>query len=98
MARGTMNVSDINIFDTDGLDRSVTVLDLNGNPTEIRFTRPASTLYMKRIYSNANINGLYQTIVETYYAIDGVTVIMTATYTLTYLANGGVNTMIRRLT
>lgn len=78
--------------DLSNFDRNVTVVDGNGNPTTITYTRPNSTLYMTRVYSNADSNGFYQTCVETYKDIDGTTTVKTYTFTLTFLTNGIIDT------
>lgn len=77
-------------------NRDVTVLDASGNPTEIRYVRPAdSSLFLKRVMSNPDAKGRYQTVVETFYLPNGTTAYKTVTYALTFLDNGIVDTMTR---
>lgn len=73
--------------------KDVTVVDANGNPTEVEYKRKSdNTLAIKRNASNPDTNGYYQTVVEQFYESDGTTVYKTATYTFTYLDNGIIDT------
>jgi len=74
--------------------KEVTVTDEKNNPTTITYTRsaPESTLYMTRVHSNPDINGFYQTTVETFKALDGVTTEKTYTYNRTFFEDGKVRT------
>jgi hypothetical protein len=65
----------------------VTAVDADGKPTETRYKRADTTLYLKVNASNADANGNYQTIVETYHLEDGTTVDYVVTWTVTYDAN-----------
>lgn len=77
-------------------NRDVISVNANSIPTEVQYKRPAdNTLFLKRVMSNTDSNGFYQTITETFYKSDGTTVYKTVTYTLTYFANGLVDTMTR---
>lgn len=77
-------------------NRDVTVVDTANNPTEVQYKRPSnSTLFLKRTMSNANANGLYQTITEQFYLEDGATVYKTIVYTISYFSNGIIDTMSR---
>jgi hypothetical protein len=60
--------------------------DLNGLYTEIQFKRKDGTLFKKSVLSGGT-SPKYTTRTETFYAADGVTVIQTDTYTLTYTGN-----------
>lgn len=78
--------------------REVSNVDSYGYPIEVLYTRPlASTLFMKRSMSNPDVNGYYCTVIEEFYAIDGVSRYKTATYTLTYLPNGLIDTCEREV-
>ena len=73
--------------------KDVTVSDINGNPTEVQYTRKSdNTMVIKRNASNPDLNGFYQTVVEQFYNIDGVTVYKTVNYTFTFLENGIIDT------
>lgn len=73
--------------------KDVTVLDANGNPTEVQYKRKAdNTLAIKRVASNPDVNGFYQTVVEQFYNADGVTIYKTVTYAFTFLENGIIDT------
>lgn len=77
-------------------NRDVETVDASGNPTDIRYKRPSNnSLFLKRFYSNPDTSGRYQTITETFYLDNGITVYKTIVYTLTYFANGIVDTMTR---
>jgi len=77
-------------------NRDVTAINSNSDPTEVQYKRPSdSTLFLKRNYSNANVNGFYQTVIERFYLADGTTVYKTITYTLVFFVNGIVDTMTR---
>lgn len=77
-------------------DRSVETLDAFGNPIDVRYTRPSDdSLFLKRVYTNADAYDRYQTITESFYLSDGTTVYKTIVYTLTYFDNGIVDTMTR---
>lgn len=73
--------------------KTVTITDENGKPTEIEYRRISdNSLYKKVNASNADINGFYQTIAEINYDTDGITILETITYTLTFDANGTILT------
>lgn len=73
--------------------KDVTVIDANGNPTEVTYKRKTdNTLAIKRNASNPDTNGYYQTLVERFYNTDGTTVHKTVTYTFTFLENGIIDT------
>lgn len=77
-------------------NRKVITVDVSSMPTQINYTIPEdNTLYMKRMYTNLNINNYYQTVTETFYESDGITVNKTVTYALTYFDNGLINSMTR---
>ena len=75
--------------------RDVISVDGTGFPTRVDYDRYDNTLFLKILYSNADANGWYQTITETYHETDGTTVYKTIVYTLTYLASGAVDTWTR---
>lgn len=78
--------------------REVSAVDSYGYPIEVLYTRPlADTLFMKRSMSNPDGNGYYCTVIEEFYAIDGVSRYKTATYTMTYLPNGLIDTCEREV-
>lgn len=81
--------------DLNQYDRDVTAVDASGNPTTVEYDRADATLAVKRIYSNADANGRYQTATETFYESDGTTVYKTITYTFTYLTSGLIDTSSR---
>lgn len=81
--------------DLNQYSRDVTAVDASGNPTTVEYDRSDATLAVKRIYSNADVNGRYQTATETFYETDGTTVYKTVTYTFTYLTNGLIDTATR---
>ena len=75
-------------------DREVVIFDALGDPIEIDYKlKGTAIVFMKRIYSNPDAFGRYQTITEQYF--DNEELYKTYTYTLTYLATGLVNTMTR---
>jgi len=82
--------------DLNQYDRDVTVVDSSGNPTAIEYNLTGtSTLAMKRVHSNPDGDGRYQTTAELFYLADGTTVYRTDTYTRTFLGNGLVDTQTR---
>ncbi len=73
--------------------KNVTVVDANNNPTTVEYLRKSDdTLANKRVASNADANGFYQTVIEEFYEADGTTVYKTITYTYTFLENGIIDT------
>jgi len=82
--------TELDLLDVDltQYNRDVTVVDGSGYATTITYTRPSptSTLFMTRVYSNADAYGNYQTCVETYKAVNGTTTTKTYTFALTFLA------------
>jgi len=73
--------------------KDITAIDSNGNPTEAQYKRKNdNTLAIKQNASNPDLNGYYRTVVERFYAVDGVTVTKTVTYTFTFLENGIIDT------
>lgn len=76
-------------------NRDVVSQDASGNPTDIRYKRSDSTLFLKRLYTNPDANGRYQTITEEFYIANGTTKYKTIVYSLTYFTNGIIDTMTR---
>lgn len=77
-------------------NRDVISRDINGNVTEVQYKRPSDTsLFLKRTYSNPDVNGFYQTVTEQFYLSNGTTIYKTSTYTLSYFENGIIDTMSR---
>lgn len=72
--------------------------DTRGNVTYQEWERSDGTLAITRSCSNADINGFYETIVETFYKKDGVTVNYVDTYSLTYSATGAILTQSKTTT
>lgn len=66
------------------------VADVNGNITYQELLREDNSLAIKRQASNPDINGYYQTIVETFYKADGTTVNYADTWTYTYTDTGAI--------
>lgn len=66
------------------------VADEQGNLTYQEYRRVDGTLAIKREALNPDSNGYYQTMVETFYRKDGVTVNYVDTYTYTYSSSGAV--------
>ena len=67
---------------------SVTATDANGKPTQTQYKRADTTLYLQVDATNPDANGNYQTITEQYYDTDGMTLLKTITWTITYNADG----------
>ena len=72
-------------------DKDVISVDADNMPTEVEYSRTDGTLAIKQVASNADSNGYYQTIVETFYDTSEI-LYKTHTYTLTYLSNGIIDT------
>jgi hypothetical protein len=70
----------------------VVTSDTDGKPTKATYKRADNTLYKEVTCSNKDSNGFYQTIVEKTYDINGTTLKQTKTYTLTYNADGIIQT------
>ena len=66
------------------------ISDDKGNLTHQELLRTDGTLAIKREASNPDDNGNYQTIVETFYRKDGLTVNYTDTYTYSYSPTGAI--------
>lgn len=66
------------------------ISDDKGNLTYQELLRTDGTLAIKREASNADENGNYQTIVETFYRKDGETINYVDTYTYTYSTTGAI--------
>lgn len=66
------------------------VKDANGIFTVVEYKRSDSTVYMKSTLSNADANGNYQTNTWEYFDIDGVTLLKTLTWTITYDVDGNI--------
>ncbi len=64
--------------------------DENGSIYYQELTRADGTLAIKREASNPDENGNYQTIVETFYRADGVTINYVDTYTYVYSSGGAI--------
>lgn len=64
------------------------VADANGNLTSVDYLKEDGTLAIHRACSNPDANGNYQTITETFYKADGVTVNYVDTWTFTYNSAG----------
>lgn len=87
-----------------GLDRmkfAVIVSDVDNNPTTVEYKRQDDKLYMRRVATNPDSNGFYQTITESYYREDGTTKLKDIVFTLAYnstglvtSSNGGVETYV----
>ena len=75
--------------------RNVTVVDSDSNPTTVEYRRSDATLFLKRVYTGPDSNGFYQTVTEQFYLANGTTIYKTIIYTLTFFANGIVDTMSR---
>jgi hypothetical protein len=79
--------------DLDQYKRSVITIDENNQPIDIEYKRKSdNTLAVKRLCSNPDINGFYQTIIEKFYNEDGITFKLKVTYTLTYYENNIIKT------
>lgn len=74
------------------------VADENGNLTHQELLREDGTLAIKREASNPDEKGNYQTIVETFYKADGVTVNYVDTYAYTYTPTGAILTQSKNTT
>lgn len=59
--------------------------DENGINTVISYRRKDETLFLKLTLTNKSDEGVYQSITETYYASDGVTVMSENTYNIPLL-------------
>ncbi len=55
-------------------------LDESGIPTVTSYKRKDETLFLKLTLTNKSAEGAYQSVIVTYYAADGVTVISENTY------------------
>ena len=66
--------------------------DSNGQIYYQEMLRTDNTLAIKREASNPDINGFYQTFVETFYKKDGTTINYIDTYTYTYTDTGAILT------
>jgi len=62
--------------------------DPNGIFTIVEYKRADGTLFKKSVLSNPDSNQRYQTQTITYYASDGVTILGTETWSLTYDSDG----------
>ena len=72
------------------IDANATVTDSMGNVTEQEYVRADGTLAIRRVATNPDQYGYYQTITETFYKKDGVTENYTDTYTITYSQSGAI--------
>lgn len=72
--------------------------DSNGRLTSQNLYRQDGTLGISRVASNPDSYGFYQTIVETFYMADGVTINYIDTYSRTYTDIGAVLTQTRTTT
>lgn len=72
------------------IDASATVTDARGNVTEQNYVRADGTLAIRRVATNDDQYGYYQTITETFYKKDGLTPNYTDTYTITYSQSGAI--------
>jgi hypothetical protein len=72
---------------------SVISADINERPTDVEYRRKTdNTLAIKRLASNPDTNGYYQTVVEKFYNAAGTSVVKTVTYTFAYYSNGIIKT------
>jgi hypothetical protein len=65
-------------------------IDSNGIYKVVEYKRTDTTLYMKSTLSNPNANLNYQTVTLLIYALDGITLVATTIWTITYDADGNI--------
>ena len=74
------------------LNISTSTADANGNISYQELTRRDNTLAITRACSNPDVKGNYQTVVETFYKADGITINYTDTYSYTFSSTGAILT------
>ena len=80
------------------IDSTATITDSAGNVTTQEYDRTDGTLAIRRVATNPDQHGYYQTITETFYKKDGTTENYTDTYTITYSQSGAITAQTKTTT